>query len=523
MTAKPNRTHRHSPWFALAAAFALVLGLLVPAADVTAAGYAYKAPIELAAVNSTKSGIELTWRTVTGAPAYRLRAVGNGQTLYQATGSDGTAVFKGLASATSYTFNVAVWQPIDNKMLSAWSTSKATRSTTDASLLDPPTELKVTKQAPTTMAMAWTVPAGFDATAHQVRVDYAEDQAMKTGAGSQFFDGGSGTLTGLSTNTNLFLRASVVARDTHAAAGDRSTAILGKTLSPVGWIHGKVTGAPKAALADYVVAAYSASSGDVNRQVPLTKTDTDGVFEYKVQVRPGDYYLQVSNIGTANYTSLWAQTGADGALVRDSATPIGVSVSNTTEAPPVKVGKGATIQGQITCPGQSTKDSCSVDVTALIGKNVIAEDRSDVNGNYALQGLPASAYTVRMNHAEDRFIAQQASVTVASAGDTVTLDRTLAKRNFLTTYAVRISGTKSVGKVVKFSSRAYLAAVLPTERADDNDFQWFRNGSAISGARGSSYRLTSADRGKRIRLGVRFGRFGFYTSDWAYSASYLVR
>lgn len=521
-----NRARRHSPWFALLAALIMVLGMLVPAANATAAKYPYKAPPELAAVNSTKTGVELYWRTITGAPAYRVRAVGGGQTLYQNTGSDGTTVFQGLQPSTSYTFNVAVLQVADGKLLSPWSSAKATRATTAATMLEPPTALTVTRKAPGNLDLTWVLPVGFDAAVHVIRIDYAEDQAMTIGKGSQDFEGTVGTakdnpatMSGLGTNTNYYLRASVVSRDARVAVGDRTTSILGKTLSPIGWIHGTVTGAPNAALANYVVAGYSASTGDVNHQVPLTKTGTDGVYEYKLQVRPGNYYVQVVNIGTANYTSRWAQTGTAGALVLSSGTQIGVSVGNVTEAPPVTVGGGSTIKGRVTCPGQGTKDSCSVDVTAMIGSNVIAEDRSDSSGVYELKGLAPSGYTIRMNHAEDRFVAQQSTVTIASAGDTQTLDRTLDKRSFLTTYKVKY--TKKAG-VLKWSSRAYLAAVLPTERADNNDFQWYRNGAPIGGATGSSYRVTGADRGKKVKLCVRFGRFGFHTAAWACSSAKKV-
>lgn len=510
---------RRKPWVALIAAIALALCLVVPAGEADAA---YKAPSEIFSANSTKDSVELVWRTITGAPAYRLRAVGGGRTLYQNTGSDGTAIFKGLQPSTSYTFNVAVFQPSNGKLLSSWSKAKASKATTAASMLDAPTALSVTKQAPSTLALAWTNPATFNPALHAVRVDFAEDQRMR-GAGSQFFVGAAGTLTGLASNTNYYLRVSLVDITTHGQLGDRSAALLGKTLSPIGWIHGTVTGAPKAALLDYAVAAYSATSGDVNQQVSLTPTADPGTYEYKLQLRPGSYFIQVVNMGTANYTTLWALAGDLGAPVKSAGSPIAVTMSNVTEAPPVTVREGATIKGTITCPGQGTKDSCSVDVTALLGGDVIAQDRSESNGNYTLTGLPAGPYALRMNHAEDRFVTENVAADAGAAGITTQVDNTLSRRQFLTKYKVRIKGTKRAGKVLKFSSKSYLASVLPTERADNNDYQWYRNGSPIAGAGGSSYRLRSADRGKRIRLGVVFGRFGFVSSSRAFSASYKIR
>lgn len=507
-------------WLALAASIGVILSTLVAA---SAEAASYSAPKEVAAANVTKNSVELTWRTITGAPAYQVRAVpvDGGATLYQSTGSDGTTVFKNLKPSTKYKFTVAVWQTTTSSRLSAWSASSATATTTSSAMLDAPTDLSVADggQAPTALALTWTAPAGYDAGVHVFRIDFAQDQTMKSGGGTRYLAGTSGTLTGLSSNTNYYLRIRLVANDSvHTVVGDRSISTLAKTLSPIGWIHGTVTGAPASALKHYVAAAYSAATGDVNEQVDLQPTAEPGVYGYKLKVRPGKYFVQVLNINPAdhNYTSAWV----GGSLVRSQATAVSVSVSKVTEVGALTVAAGAIIKGRVTCPGQSTKDSCAVDVTAMIGTSVVGSDRSDAQGNYVLQGLPAATYTIRMNHSEDRFLAKNTSIALTTG--TTTLDKTLERRKFLRTYAVKISGTKRVGSVLRISSKYYLAAVLPTERADNNDFQWYRNGSPISGAHGSKYKLTSADRGKSIRLGVRFGRFGFVTAAEAYSKSYRI-
>ena len=63
------------------------------------------------------------------------------------------------------------------------------------------------------------------------------------------------------------------------------------------------------------------------------------------------------------------------------------------------------------------------------------------------------------------------------------------------------------------------ATKLPTERADNNDFQWYRNGAQIPGATGSSWRISG---GGKIKLCVRYGRFGFHTAAWACSSAKKV-
>ena len=87
-------------------------------------------------------------------------------------------------------------------------------------------------------------------------------------------------------------------------------------------------------------------------------------------------------------------------------------------------------------------------------------------------------------------------------------------------YTTTISGTKRVGSTLKLSSKAWIASELPVVRAVPQ-CQWQRNGVNISGATKCSYKLTSADRGKSVRVKVHNFRYGFETNT-SYSKSYRI-
>lgn len=494
--------------------------------------YKYKAPVEIFAVNSTKTTVEVAWRTVTGAPAYRLQAVGGGKTAFQSTGSDGTAVFKGLHPGTSYTFTVSVMQPATTSVpgevkMSPESSKKAVRSTTAASNLDAPTELKAQDPDHSSVRLTWKAPAGFDVDNHDVRVDYAEDQNMKENFKQQWLSGATGaTLKSLSSNTNYYVRVTVVskpdANGKRTTVSDRTESILAKTRSPKGFIAGKVTGVSATVLRDYVVAAYSATTGDVNQQVSPNSSG-----DYRMELRPGNYFVQAIYLGAGNFTTRWARSGNDGARTRNdpagAATSITVTIGRTpTSVPTITVGQGGTIKGTVSCPGKSSTDSCSVDVAAISDWGgtpaVLAQARSDSDGNYSLDGLAQGTYTVRFKHTEERFKIGEAAGTVAAAGSTDDLDKTLSVRSFIRTYAVTMAGTKKVGRTLSISSRAPLAAEFPTVRAFVR-YNWQVNG--VTRSTSPTFKPSPSYRGDTVRALLTFYRFGFDTVT-QYSKSYRL-
>lgn len=102
------------------------------------------------------------------------------------------------------------------------------------------------------------------------------------------------------------------------------------------------------------------------------------------------------------------------------------------------------------------------------------------------------------------------TVTARRSGYTTT-SRTSAPtvkvtKPFASTYAPVITGTKRVGSTLKASTRAW----SPTATFS---YQWRRNGAAIAGATGTSYRLASADYGKAISVTVTGRRSGYTTKS----------
>ena len=90
------------------------------------------------------------------------------------------------------------------------------------------------------------------------------------------------------------------------------------------------------------------------------------------------------------------------------------------------------------------------------------------------------------------------SVTSAATGTILRL--------FTSAPAPRIVGTTRV----RYTLTASLGTWSPTPST--TTYRWYRNGVAIAGATARSYRLTSADRGKRIKVVVKRGRTGYVTT-----------
>lgn len=80
----------------------------------------------------------------------------------------------------------------------------------------------------------------------------------------------------------------------------------------------------------------------------------------------------------------------------------------------------------------------------------------------------------------------------------------VAPGQFTTTARPVLSGAAQVGTTLQVRTDAWSPVATFT-------YQWFADGRPIPGATGTSYRLTSADRGKRIRVGVTGTRDGYVT------------
>lgn len=640
------------------------VGDLSSSAKKKTSGFSYSAPPSITAVNAGKDFVELSWRTVTGAPTYRVKAVGGGQTLYAHSDAEGTMVVQGLKPKTKYTFTVSVEQPPVSGTpgyvkMSKESKAKASKTTLSASLLDAPTGLTTRDdpksstdkdgQRPYTIDLSWLAPIGFDPTKDRFQVDYATTQDMKSGAGS--FRLQSGTAVGrvpsktgwgyfvtdsqatvmapmiasaqekvptvtavdeaseaplapsttpsvpptstpapetpatpsptvptesapapettapetpaptepsvpaettpaaestgdptasteppeaeqlslpaapnrtaqrywarifnLNSNKNLYLRIKVISAD-GTVKSERTTALMAKTLSPKGYITGRVILPKGVSASQYVVAAYK--SKDLHAQADLNSKG-----EYVLEVRPGSYYVQAIYIGSGNYNTRFAAANPKAGRTRsDGASKVTVEVAKQTKAKDINPQSTASyvISGDVDCPDGESR--CDVDVAAMIGSKVVEQDRSDSNGKYQIKGLPAGTYTLRISHAEPRFKTKTVGVQITNKNET--RNTTLVERDWIRTYKVKVTGSKRAGSTLKVTNKDWLASELPVRRADKISFQWYRGDAKISGATKRSYKLTSADRGKSIRVRITYDRVGF-VKDTVTSKAYRI-
>ena len=77
---------------------------------------------------------------------------------------------------------------------------------------------------------------------------------------------------------------------------------------------------------------------------------------------------------------------------------------------------------------------------------------------------------------------------------------------------VLVHGTRKVGSTMNVTATPWLAGTYPTTRATMS-YQWKRNGVAIKGATGRTYKLVSADRGKKLSVTATAKRYGYTTGS----------
>jgi hypothetical protein len=287
--------------------------------------------------------------------------------------------------------------------MSGYSSKSSTKSTnptsvtlpngTKSPMYDVPTKFALTDVDHESVSLSWTPPTGYDKNIHKFRVYWAEDQEMTDNDGYANLSGTSGTVHGLDSNTNYFVRIRMVVNTTRpdktvtsTAISDRTQGIMVKTRSPKGFISGSVTGAGNTVLTDYVAAAYSKSTGDVNAQVPVNSSGA-----YKLELRPGDYYVQIAYVGSGNYTTQWVDSTGQIAYTREEAKAIHVKLGNTpTTAESVAVRAGGILKGTVkNGRGATVRDVFVAARTQWTSaREVVSQDATDSNGAFELRGLP---------------------------------------------------------------------------------------------------------------------------------------
>jgi hypothetical protein len=482
------------------------------AATEAKAAFRFTAPGDLFRTKVDRDSMTVSWKAVSGAPGYTVRVYSKGNPTKYFTTTSSSVKLTGLESSTTYFIRAYVVQPAagstDEVRLSDDSL-EVTQATTSYKLATPD-GLKETSQSSTSVGLDWDGVAGApDGAGYKVSyaLNAAQDDHQKT---SGVFKGTSGKLTGLDEDTTYYGLIYLVDSDGKQISG-KSDYITIKSLVPRGTISGKVSGASGS---DLTAAAYT-TSGNVAQAVTVGSDN-----RYSIDVRPGSYKVQLMYTGSDNKASAWARSGSDGGWTYGAASTIEVDLGKTTNAPDVDIHGGHVVSGKVVDRnGDPIRD---VDLTAIAARgderDVISLTRSSAGskdeGQFSLEGLGTGSYWIRAIYSGDGFKTESVPLDVSKdLGVKVTLDTLPFRKK----YGAAMHGTRKVGKTMNVTATPWLAGTYPTTRASMS-YQWKRNGSAIKGATKRTYKLTSADRGKKLSVTVTARRYGYTTGSVTTSA-----
>ena len=484
------------------------------AATEAKAAFKFSRPGDLFRSKVDQDSMTVSWKAVSGAPGYTVRVYSKGNPTKYFTTTTSSVNLTGLKKSTQYFIRAYVVQPASGSTAETRlsdDSPEVVQATTSYKLATPD-GFKVTSQSPTSVGLAWTAVAGApDDARYKVSYayNYVQTDHQKT---SEAFKGTSGKLTGLRNDTTYFAVVYLVDKDGKrltawswtpgTSTGDGSGLLTVKSTVPRGTINGKVDGVTGS---DLTAAAYT-TSGDVAQAVTVGSDN-----KYSLDVRPGNYKVQLMYTGGGNKASAWARSGSDGGWTFGAASTIVVDTGKTTNAPDVDIKNGKTVSGKVV--GTNGDPIRDVDLTAIAARgderDVISLTRSASDGSFSLDGLGSGDYWIRASYSGDGFKIESVSLDVSKdLGVKVTLD-TLSFRK---KYGASMHGTRKVGKTMNVTATPWLAGTYPTTRATMS-YQWKRNGSAIKGATKSTYKLVKADKGKKLSVTATAKRYGYTTGS----------
>ncbi|MFT4280176.1 glycosyl hydrolase 53 family protein [Microbacterium sp.] len=123
------------------------------------------------------------------------------------------------------------------------------------------------------------------------------------------------------------------------------------------------------------------------------------------------------------------------------------------------------------------------------------------SGSSPIAGAKSATYTVKKADAGKKLTVR---VTVSRGGYqsvTVTSAPVTVAKVFTKVGPAKITGTAKVGKK--------LTASLTVSPAATKKYQWYRNGTAIAGAKGSTYTVKKADAGKKLTVTITVSKSGY--------------
>ena len=470
--------------------------------------YPYAAPGDLFRSKVDRDSMTVSWKAISGAPGYTVRVDSTGNPTKYFTTTTPSANLTGLKASTTYSIRAYVVKPAAGtapETRLSGDSLEVTQATTSYKLATPD-GFEETSQSSSSVGLSWDAVTGAPA-GSGYKISYALDgaqtvQRKTTGT----IKGTSGTISGLNSDTTYYATIYLVdSGGTKISAS--SDFIVAKSIVPRGTISGKVDGVSGS---DLTAAAYT-TSGDVAKAVTVGSDN-----KYTLDVRPGSYKVQLMYTGGGNYASAWARSGSDGGWTYGTASTIQVALGKTTSVPDVQIHKGHVVDGKtVDRNGTAVRD---VDLTAIAARgterDVISLTRSGSDGSFSLQGLNTGTYWIRAAYSGDGFRIESVNLNVdKDLGVRVTMDTLPFRKK----YGAGLHGTPKVGKTMSVSATPWLAGTYPTTYASMS-YQWKRNGSAIKGATKRTYKLVSADRGKKVSVTVTARRYGYTTGSVTTSA-----
>ncbi len=192
-----------------------------------------------------------------------------------------------------------------------------------------------------------------------------------------------------------------------------------------------------------------------------------------------------------------------------TATKVPVKEGQVTSGIDASMASGGQIGGEVTAAasGEALED---INVCAIErgGEFVVECASTSSSGEYAIPRLPAGAYTVEFSSLSDSYATQYyydtsslveaKKVLVLDGSTTSGIDAAMQQTGEAATKPVNIeapqvSGTAAVGATLSCTTGSWSGSPVQTF-----SYQWWREGTAITGAIASSYKVQSVDQGHAL-------------------------
>ena len=257
---------------------------------------------------------------------------------------------------------------------------------------------------------------------------------------------------------------------------------------------------------------------DVAKSFTLTASDIDSsTLTWSQYSAPGKGTVSVSGTGTSKsitYTPNTNSNGSDSFKIRvtdnslSDIITVSVNITSVNDAPVISQGSSTSIYPIENVAKSFTLTASDIDSSTLTWSQYSAPG----NGTVSVSGTGTSksvTYTPNTNYnGSDSF---RIKVTDNSLSDTITVYVTVSSVNYPPTGSVTITGNATEDQTLVSSN-----TLADTDGLGTVNYQWNRNGIAISGATGTSYILVSADVGTAISVTASYtdgeGKFESKTS-----------